>query len=93
MAAYRTVSVELDAFDLAVLQSHARERVNEASRIVRAERKAGTPDSITACLAREALGNWKTTLNRLNRGNLEMVRQQRIAREEALAVDARTKVA
>lgn len=77
--AYRTVPVELDAFDLAVLVAHARERVNEASKVVKAETKAGRPDSITACLAREALWNWKSTLSRLNRGKLEMRRAARAA--------------
>jgi hypothetical protein len=83
MAAYRTVSVELDAFDLAVLTDLARTRVNEASKVVRDERKADRANSITSCLARESLGLWKVTLNRLNRGSLEMSRQKREARRAA----------
>jgi hypothetical protein len=79
MGPYRSVSVELDAFDLAVLASHARERVNETSKIVKAEEKAGRPDSITACMARESLGNWKVTLTRLNKGYAVLRRQQRAA--------------
>ena len=83
MAAHRTVLVELDAFDLDVLVRHARKRVNESSSIEKAEAKAGWPNSITACLARESLWNWKTTLSRLNKGKLEMSRQQRAARRAA----------
>lgn len=62
---FRKTMAELDSLDITLLLSHARERLHESKVALNAEIKAGHPDSIPACMARESIQIWSTTTKRL----------------------------